>query len=598
MSTPSSLRGGDDDLSEHKRLVQRAQAQIDEEINARYLPICALRTKRNALSPISRLPDELLATVFILYARQNHISEWAKVKTFSVAPAPVPPWVRVSYVCRRWRTMALGCPTLWTYVFFASRTWMTVLLRRSQMAPLRVGFDITYGTRRSLPMLEMLFEHLPRMEEFHIRGVPPDAVPNIISKLLVPAPLLQSLQLTVLSKKRPLVPLDSPTLPVILSQTTPKLQSLVLARLDIAWHSLTLTGITSLRLLTMPRPHTMQQLSSILSQMPRLMELELEDVLPWLSPFRQDPLTEQITLPCLSRLSITATIPDIVHFLSHVHIPLETEIRLKCVFGGQDSLSQLLSYVQKRLSPQEDEREGSLPKQPIRSMCIEGSPPRSFFVTCSTSECGYRYRGLTVNENPSHGQISPISYDWGRDIPLKMNVQDHLLTALTETVMVDIFQHLSLAHLQMLAVNFPEAADLSDGFWKDLFNLAPKLQFIKLRYTELRSFVTTLAPDHHGWKGQNQVLAARALEEIELEQVSFATACDADIGDEIYECDPTVHCLCDALARRRHAGYPLRRITILKSSNVGTNEVDELRGVVCEVKWDGISFEYPDPESL
>ena len=117
----SSLTGGDGDVSSK----QREQDQIDEEIIARYLPVCALRTKRNALSPISRLPDELLATIFIFNARQHVISEWAKVDTFRTPPQ-VPLWVRVSYVCCRWRMVALGCPTLWTYVFFVSRVWMAV----------------------------------------------------------------------------------------------------------------------------------------------------------------------------------------------------------------------------------------------------------------------------------------------------------------------------------------------------------------------------------------------------------------------------------------------------------------------------------------
>lgn len=94
------------------------------------------------------------------------------------------------------------------------------------------------------------------------------------------------------------------------------------------------------------------------------------------------------------------------------------------------------------------------------------------------------------------------------------------------------------------------------------------------------------------------MLTARALEEIELQRVSFATVCVSGEGNEIDACDPTLQCLCDALARRRHAGYPLRRITILDSWGVGTNdEVDALRGVVCQVIWDGISNEYEDAES-
>lgn len=268
-----------------------------------------------------------------------------------------------------------------------------------------------------------------------------------------------------------------------------------------------------------------------------------------------------------------------VHFLSYVDIPLDTEIRLKCVFGGNASLPQLLSCIQKRLSPNEDEREVSTPKQPVRSMSIDGAPPRTFFVTCSTSEGGYKYRALSLKENaPYVTRAITLNHDWDRGIPLKMDLKD-LSTALTQPMMVDVFHHLSLAYLSSLAVYFPDGIDLSTSFWKELFNLASKLRFVKLRHTALRSFVATLAPDRHGWRGQNQELAARTLEEIELEQVSFATVCAAGEGVAIFTCDTTFQCLCDALARRRHAGCPLKRITILDSLNVGTDEqVDKLRG--------------------
>jgi hypothetical protein len=458
------------------------------------------------------------------------------------------------------------------------------------MAPLRVRIDCRAVD--SLPMLEMLFEHFPRMEEFHIRGLSAYAVRNIISKLVVPAPLLQSLQLTSLSNKRPLFPrgVPPPPVPVIFSGTTPRLRSLDLSRVNIAWNSL--TEMKSLRLSSMPRPHTMQKLSSMLSQLPRLTDLELDDVLPWLSSPLQNPLTEKIKLPCLSRLCIMATIPDTVHFLSYIHVPPNAEIRLKCGFGGHASLPQLLSYVQKRFSPDEDEREVSTPKQLIRSMNVDGG---TFFVTCSTSKRGYKYRALSVKENQSpDAPHSPYNYDWDRGIPLKIDLRDTFSAALTETVMISVFQHLSLSHLQSLAVYFPTLIDFSGIFWRNLFDLAQELQFIKLRYTSLGGFVITLAPDHHGWTGQNDILTARALEEIELEKVSFATDCVVD-AEGLCNPGPVLQCLCGALARRRHAGYTLRRVTISDSFCVGTDDqVDRLRGVVCEVKWDGINNEHYD----
>ena len=275
------------------------------------------------------------------------------------------------------------------------------------------------------------------------------------------------------------------------------------------------------------------------------------------------------------------------NFLSYVHVPLTTEIRLKCDFEGHDSLSQLLSYVQKRFSPREAEREGSRPEQPVRSMNIDGAPPWMFFITCSTLKRGYNYRALSCKK--VFPPFLSYNYDWDRGIPLKIDLTDNHSTALTETVMVNIFQHLPLAYLQSISVYISSKTEISRIFWRNLFDLARELRFIKLRYITLRGFVTTLAPGHRGWREQSQTLTARALEEIELEQISFASVCVADEEGGIDTCDPTLQCLCDALARRRDAGYPLRRIKISDSWGIGTAEgVDELRGVVGEVKWDGI----------
>lgn len=68
-----------------------------------------LNEHRNApgISPISRLPPELLTIIFLLLKTD---AEHEKSNSID--------WVRVSYVCAHWRRIALECPAFWSYVTY------------------------------------------------------------------------------------------------------------------------------------------------------------------------------------------------------------------------------------------------------------------------------------------------------------------------------------------------------------------------------------------------------------------------------------------------------------------------------------------------
>ena len=89
------------------------QQAIDAEIKALEVStgIRVLRLRRNALSPISTLPPEVLAAIFSLLCPpsspdrnpDHHIAR-----------------LRVSHVCHQWRQIALNQPLLWSNVNFAT----------------------------------------------------------------------------------------------------------------------------------------------------------------------------------------------------------------------------------------------------------------------------------------------------------------------------------------------------------------------------------------------------------------------------------------------------------------------------------------------
>ncbi|KAF6757090.1 hypothetical protein DFP72DRAFT_1168388 [Ephemerocybe angulata] len=102
-------------ISERERLALRLNARIDE-LRAELLTVMDIRSQhlqfieghRAILSPIRRVPDDILLAIFL-----------ASLSDIDAMPRPVRlsrehPSVVASHVCRRWRDLAIGTPRLWS----------------------------------------------------------------------------------------------------------------------------------------------------------------------------------------------------------------------------------------------------------------------------------------------------------------------------------------------------------------------------------------------------------------------------------------------------------------------------------------------------
>ncbi|KAI0045364.1 hypothetical protein FA95DRAFT_1476973, partial [Auriscalpium vulgare] len=89
----------------------------------------------NALTPIARLPSEILARIFSFAARAEPIPGG-----YSTSPASKRMgWIKVTHVCHYWREVALAHPALWERVSFSiGPEWTEELLARSKGAPIIV----------------------------------------------------------------------------------------------------------------------------------------------------------------------------------------------------------------------------------------------------------------------------------------------------------------------------------------------------------------------------------------------------------------------------------------------------------------------------
>ena len=116
---------GGDPLDEARSIIDQKIARLEESVRE---SIRALKSRRNELSPISRLPTEILCNIF----------------KFSLTDYPRPEtWTNFNQVSQHWRSSALSAPELWTNIILSYPRWTQEMLKRSKKAKLtlRSGFS-------------------------------------------------------------------------------------------------------------------------------------------------------------------------------------------------------------------------------------------------------------------------------------------------------------------------------------------------------------------------------------------------------------------------------------------------------------------------
>ncbi|KAJ6581526.1 hypothetical protein B0H19DRAFT_983573 [Mycena capillaripes] len=243
------------------KLVESVQRKIDQEIDKYRESIRALQSRRNALSPIGRLPPEMLSRIFLFCSNPDSLS-WIK---------------EVSHISRHWRAVALGCPNLWSFPIFSQPKWADEMLKRSKMAPLTVKADLTYMTPRMVNTVHSSLGQISRIGELDVR-TGSRSVPEILN-LTDTAPYLHSLCLASPGFAQE----EHFTLPdTFLNGEAPRLRRLELTRFFIAWDSPLLSNLLHLKIQN-PGPTarpSMKELIEALERMPLLESLELDGALP------------------------------------------------------------------------------------------------------------------------------------------------------------------------------------------------------------------------------------------------------------------------------------------------------------------------------
>ncbi|TFK60412.1 hypothetical protein BDN72DRAFT_883610 [Pluteus cervinus] len=129
------------------------RSKIDREIIELERQLHMLRVKRNALLPILSIPTDILLEIF----------EIAKIKSEDGSVLPFR-MVEITWVCDRWRQVALNHPVFWTEICHSlSAMWKKTFLQRSRPAHISIRMDDAYKgseLRDTFPLEAPRIRHL------------------------------------------------------------------------------------------------------------------------------------------------------------------------------------------------------------------------------------------------------------------------------------------------------------------------------------------------------------------------------------------------------------------------------------------------------
>ncbi|KAF8653669.1 hypothetical protein AX16_003820 [Volvariella volvacea WC 439] len=246
-------------------------AELDAEI-ARLLELVRqLRARRNAISPINRLPRELLQEIM------HHVKESAVM-----AERVSNDWNRIAQVCRHWREVALDRSTLWATIVTppASARWMEELCKRSRSASLSLSVHTfvrddgkEFSASRVSEIDSFLQDQMHRIQSLHLELASGSPI-KLLQYLVAPAARLKYLDIEGYFGGRLTISDE------LLACHTPNLRYLRLARCAFNWDGHLLSE--TLRDLRIHSPQTLisaDGINHLLASLPHLQNLELESAI-------------------------------------------------------------------------------------------------------------------------------------------------------------------------------------------------------------------------------------------------------------------------------------------------------------------------------
>ncbi|KAI0685684.1 hypothetical protein C8T65DRAFT_747821 [Cerioporus squamosus] len=317
------LRRLDPSRIPHAEFVDDRLAQLEGSIDAIRDVVVHLRGLHNANAKVSRIPPELLTSIFSYLQDQDA------------------DLVRITLVCHEWRKVALDSSHIWTRVIVTSSVEKgEAYIQRSRRRLVDVYF------KPSSDQVVWKFPRMLRLVADRLRAVVVEASDaSTIGYLMaqmwsLSAPHLETLHLlgkVVTDFDRIVVEKLERGREMFIVPTnweenlphTPALRSLRLHPIGLSWHSTLYSGLSvlELRVPGMIQP-TLGRVLEILRQCPGLESLHL-DLSALVDPIVPEDDSTDVSLPLLSTCTLVSLPPtSIADLLSHLILPPATRYRI------------------------------------------------------------------------------------------------------------------------------------------------------------------------------------------------------------------------------------------------------------------------------
>ena len=446
--------------------------------------------------------------------------------------SPIFPCYNFTHVSYSWRSVALNTPNLWA-VLPQGRRWRREMLERSKGTGLVVRSVLANDSARRLLFLKEVFtKHTSRIRELLLSQITAKSLATLFQDLRPSSLRLEGLELTNAVK-------GSPTFPADLLDTE-VLRLLRVTNCDGPWYSLSLPALLFLKLHKIANRPPFTKFLEMLRGLPALRYLDLDDSLP----SENDAVGQfgVVNLSQLRSLSLASSSnqKEVTNILSLIIVPSTTT--LKFVAGRDFTFQESDSIL--------DEMSSSF---------------STFFSHFQQGE----YRSVYVaSTRVGHLHLKAWKYNElnsTADLDLELCIHDR------ENQMLDrIFPSLPLLDITALTLDGSTHCSLPFGHF-------PNLRNIKIVRDCIVNFVKFLAwkPDNYDTEPSTDYgVPLPALQSLWIHKCSLRW----EVLEELQDC------LMDRCERR--AGFLKLKLT--ECLQISGRDVESLREIVSDVKWDGL----------
>jgi hypothetical protein len=288
--------------------------QVDDLERDAFEVLRLVRSIKNSLAPINRIPLEVLSLIPSYCPKDDEDEQL----------------VTLTHVCRGWRNMFVSHPPLWTRLDFMNIDQTRTYIQRSQSSPLHLHLDSDPADDVFAPVIP----HINRLKSLTINAF---TLPSVLTHIHSHAPLLEALSIGIHIDGGEV--LDG----TLFNGDISSLRELHLRGVTLPFSLSSLSNLRVLALLTTFRTYSTTEILDLFEVAPLLHRVHLQCSL---SDSSDAPPKRIVSLHHLKNLTIDEDYPPYSILFRHLQIPAGVSLVSDFEYNGDES--PFLDYLPER----------------------------------------------------------------------------------------------------------------------------------------------------------------------------------------------------------------------------------------------------------